>query len=77
MLYDNASLFITHEKSRFYEWIFDTSDSFLQGQICASIVWYEEKDRWFLVEDFFGPPDEPNTTWLAKPVRGNFLPEPR
>jgi len=76
-LYNEATQFLTRDKENFYDWIQTKNTTFVQGQICESIVWYEEKDRWILVEELYNPTDEGNTTWLAKPVRGNSLPPPR
>ena len=76
-LYDEASLFLTNKAERFYAWRLDPEKTFCEGQICKSVVWYEGKKRWYLVEDYFDPTDEPATTWLAKPVRGDRLPPPR
>ena len=76
-LYNAASKFIDENQKPFYEWISDNSKDFVQGQICESIVWYEEKDRWYLVEEFPNPENEPYTSWLAKPLRGDRLPNPR
>lgn len=76
-LYHDATQFLTDNKESFYTWILDNNTKLYQGQICESLVWYEEKDRWYLVEDGFNPFDEANTSWLAKPVRGDSLPQPR
>lgn len=76
-LYDEAALFLTDNAERFYDWRIDPDKTFSEGQICQSVVWYESKKRWCLVEDFYDPSDEPATSWLAKPIVGEHLPAPR
>ena len=76
-LYNDAALFLTDDKENFYCWLLENTNEFCQGQICESLVWYEDKDRWYLVEDYYDAFNEVDTTWLAKPVRGNSLPLPR
>jgi hypothetical protein len=74
--YENTCRDLSLEQEGFTEWIRGPQDELISGQFVLGVAWYEKRHTWYLDEHEYNPWDEPNATWYARRLTGDYPPEP-